>query len=48
MASHPDKKSGMADCLHLPARPADAWASALYNLLLNNAKYAGAAPGPAG
>ena len=51
MASHPDKaKSGMKpDCLHycLPG-PADAWASALYNLLLNNAKYAGAAPGPAG
>ena len=51
MASHPDKaKSGMKpDCLHycLPG-PADAWASALYNLLLNNPKYAGAAPGPAG
>ena len=51
MASHPDKtKSRMKpDCLHycLPG-PADAWASALYNLLLNNPKYAGAAPGPAG
>ena len=37
------------DCVHycLPG-PADAWASALYNLLLNNEKYAGAAPGPAG
>ena len=51
---HPGKSKGLdgqddVDCLHycLPG-PADAWASALYNLLLNNAKYAGAAPGPAG
>ena len=39
MRAHPDSQKAMAahDCLHycIPG-PADAWAAALYNLLLNN------------
>ena len=39
--SDPAKKNGGRDCLHycLPG-PSDAWALALYNLLLNNRRYA--------